>query len=401
MAHVALPYLELYRVRGRWFAYYRRNRGAYRRRILDAQGDPVPADDAGALAIAWQREHESYQAAEAAAAEAREARQVRPGSIADLVARYRASPDYAQHKPATRLDYEKGLKPLERDWGHLPVAGIRKHHVTTVRNRYAWREVKGEDGAVAKVANNRQANRVVTTLSILLSFAIDTLGWIETNPALRPKRLKATTEGYRAWTPAEWQQFWDRSAEDWRFAGLLALLTAQRGQDQVAMAWSDYDGARVHVVQEKGNKLVKLWVPCHPALKAALDAARGAARGRATSPLTILARPDGKPWGVNAYQKAAGAAIRATGLSGVVWHGLRATGLTWAAEGGASERALMALAGHLTASMSQRYTRGAERNRLARDAVAAIALPVMGTDGQPNVPNTGAENVPSTGSATS
>ena len=87
MAHVTLPYLELYRVRGRWFAYYRRNRGAYRRRILDAHGDPVPADDAGALAIAWQREHESYQAAEAAAAEAREARQIRPGSVADLVVR--------------------------------------------------------------------------------------------------------------------------------------------------------------------------------------------------------------------------------------------------------------------------------------------------------------------------
>jgi integrase len=85
----------------------------------------------------------------------------------------------------------------------------------------------------------------------------------------------------------------------------------------------------------------------------------------------------------------------------VVWHGLRATGLTWSAEGGASERALMALAGHLTAAMSQRYTRGAERNRLARDAVAAIEMPATGTDGKPNVLNGGSRHVLNTGSATS
>ena len=372
VAHVTLPYLKTFRVGRQEYAYYRRDRGAYQRRLVDGRGDPVDVRDGAALAAAWQREDDAYKAIEAAAAEARDARAIRAGSIGDLVARYRASPEYAQHKPATRLDYEKGLRPLERDWGSLPVAGIR--------NRYATREVTAKDGAVSTVPNARQANRVVTTLSILLTFAIDTLGWIETNPALRPKRLKAKTEGYRAWTQAEWQQFHERAPEAWRFAGLLALLTAQRGQDQVAMAWSDYDGARVHVVQEKGNKLIKLWVPCHPALKAALDAEREAARGRRTSALTILARPDGRPWasgatdahGVNAYQKAASKAIREAGLSGVVWHGLRATGLTWAAEGGASERALMALAGHSTGAMSQRYTRGAERDRMAIQAVANV-----------------------------
>ena len=36
----------------------------------------------------------------------------------------------------------------------------------------------------------------------------------------------------------------------------------------------------------------------------------------------------------------------------------------------------MALAGHKTAAMSQHYRRGADRNRLAAQAVGAIEVPI-------------------------
>lgn len=101
------------------------------------------------------------------------------------------------------------------------------------------------------------------------------------------------------------------------------------------------------VVQEKGNKLVKLWVPCHPAP----DAARNAVKECSLVPLTILMRPDGKGWGINQFRKAAGVAIRAAGLSSAVWHGLRTAGLTWASEGGLPSKAPQGVAGHLTPVM--------------------------------------------------
>jgi integrase len=100
---------------------------------------------------------------------------------------------------------------------------------------------------------------------------------------------------------------------------------------------------------------------------------------RVPVPLTILARPDGKPWKVNAFQKAAGKAIRAAGLSGVVWHGLRGSAASWAAEGGATEKMIQALLGHLTPSASQHYARGAEQRRLASAAVRSIVLPIGDT----------------------
>jgi integrase len=307
MAPVELPYLDVFESHGRFVAYYRR--GGHRWRLLREDGAFVDPADWAELVRGWQRRHDAYEAAKRVASAAVAAREVRPRSIAHLIAEYRQSPDWDEKGPETKRDYEKALRPLERDWGHLSVAGMLKRHVTKVRDRYAWRVLTDKagrpvldgDGRPQRVRNARQANRVVTVLSILLSHAVDPLGWREDNPALRPKRLRQDGDGYRAWTQDEFRQFTQRQDEEWRFAALLALLTGQRGQDQVRMRWTDYEpdgGGRVHVVQEKGRKLVKLWVPCHPLLRAALEQRRAALAGRAVAPMTLLARPDGKEWKV-------------------------------------------------------------------------------------------------------
>jgi integrase len=270
---------------------------------------------------------------------------------------------------------------LEADWGHLPVVGLRRGHVAAIRNRYARRliSVKGRPtGETAEVSNARQANRLVTTLSILLSYAVDPLEWRADNPALRPKRLRTEGEGFRPWKPTEFIHFWERANAEWRFNVLFGLLSGQRGQDQVAMLWTDYDGTNLYVEQQKGRGRVKLWVECHPMLLAALNLRRSELAGRTPVPLTILARSDGKPWKVNAFQKAAGKAIRAAGLTGVVWHGLRGSAASWAAEGGATEKMIQALLGHLTPAASQHYARGAEQRRLASAAVRSIVVPING-----------------------
>jgi integrase len=217
---------------------------------------------------------------------------------------------------------------------------------------------------------------VITTLSTLLSYAVDPLGWHEDNPALKPRRLKTDSDGYRPWTEAEFAQFIERSDADWQFNALFGLLSGQRGQDQVAMGWTDYDGQQLYVVQEKGRRQVKLWIKAHPLLKDALDRQVAAGAGKSPTSLTILSRPVGRPWKANAFQKAAGVAIRKAGLEGVVWHGLRASAMSWAADGGATEKMLQAFAGHKTAEMSRKYARGADQRRLAAGAVHAIVVPI-------------------------
>jgi integrase len=73
--------------------------------------------------------------------------------------------------------------------------------------------------------------------------------------------------------------------------------------------------------------------------------------------------------------KAAGVAIRAAGLTGLVWHGLRGAAASWAAEAGATQQQVAALLGHQTLQMVQKYGRGAANRTLAGAAAAVIPLP--------------------------
>lgn len=377
---VQLDYLNVFTVRrGRkklHVAYYRR--GGVKTRLKDDAGKPVDPNDRDALVRAWQAAHAAYGAADVKAAGAADQRAVKPRSIAALILAYKASADWAQLKPDSQKDYLKGLKPLEDDWGNYSVAGMESLHVTRVRDKYAFRDVPDPDkpGETMRVSNAYKANKVVTVLSILMSFAVNPLGWRKDNPALRPKRLRIDTEGLRPWTEGEFLQFIDRADAEWQFNALFALLTTQRGQDQVKVGWHDYDGITIEVVQLKGRKTVKLRIEAHPLLKTALDRRKIAMAKLSPQPLTILRRPDGTPWKVNAFQKAAGVAIRAAGLTGITWHGLRASGTSWSADGGATDKMLQAMTGHKTSAMVSKYSRGADQQRLAASAVRAIVVPI-------------------------
>ncbi len=73
-------------------------------------------------------------------------------------------------------------------------------------------------------------------------------------------------------------------------------------------------------------------------------------------------------------QMAAGKAVRAAGLSGVVWHGLRGAAAGWAAEGGASDQAIAAVLG-IGRPRPRGGIRGANQRRLEERASVAIVLP--------------------------
>lgn len=370
---VDLPYLDIFRAKGRLFAYYRR--GGARVRLLDAEGRPVDPEDRAALAAAWTRQHEKHEATRVPGAGARPA-ETRDGSVAHAIALYRASDDWRAKKPSTRTDYEKGLTPLEADFGAYTLRAITPVHVRKIRNRYRTRELRQRDGTPVlgddrqpqRVANNRQANRVVSVLSVLCEFARKELGWISTNPCANPDRLPAQTKGYRPWPLEAFQAFCDQGGPEWTFRALFALLTAQRGQDQVAVRWDAYDGHGIRFVQQKGGDRVEVYVTvAGTPLKRELDARKKRARA-----LTILESAQGTPWDRVAYSTACSRAIAAAGLRGLTWHGLRGAAASWAADEGADQKAAQALLGHSTPTMTAHYARGAEQRRMAERASKAI-----------------------------
>lgn len=377
MAVVRLPYLKLVRnPYGRVFAYYSRGGARFPLPPPPQRDGDLPDE---AFLTAYRQRHAAFQAAEAAAAE--RATALVPGSFAALLATYRASPEWSQLKPSTRADYEKAMAPIEDRLGPQLVARFERKHVRMLRDLYARKPKLAKNGQPeldragqpVLILTPRRANKVVTVLSILLSYAVDPLGWRPDNPALRAKKLR-TEGGYRAWSEAEVAQLLAH-APDLRTAVLLALGTGQRSGDLVRMTWRDYDGTAIAAVPEKTRTTsgITLWVPCHPDVAAELDRAKSARPSTPFPAATILVRPDGQPWDVLQFQTAMSKAIRAAGLRGVVLHGLRATSATWLAEAGCTDSELQAIFGWTSTRMAAHYRRGADRKLQASAAIEKLA----------------------------
>lgn len=351
MTPVHLPYLQVYRSRNRLYAYYRR--GVRRVRITDVDGTPVAPGDSGFIA-AYQRIHKTFEDP------GREDRGPSPvGSLGYLIDHYRESADFKGRAPKTQRDYDRYLDLLKQNHGHLPIKTMPREFVLQLRDKYA--------------DTPRKANYVLQVLRLLFAYAIDrsaTFG-VTTNPAARPKRLKGG-EGHRPWEESEIALFRDRwPLGTWERAAFeLALNTAQRGGDVLAMTWGHVDG-EVRVHQQKTG--ARVGMPVSRDLGAALDAWRKALpsenreRGQA-----ILGGMR-----IDRFRHRMALAYREAGLTDVTTHGLRYAGATRVYElvRGLPDidpwEFVADITGHATMQMAKKYAGQRRRARLVVERLDA------------------------------
>ncbi|MCP1215613.1 tyrosine-type recombinase/integrase [Acetobacter orientalis] len=351
MARIELPYVDKATTKGKTYYYYRRE--GQRLRIQGSPGEPQ-------FLANYTRLH---NAAEKAEIKAKTRPGVLPGSLAALIVAYKKSPEWTDTAQSTKVDYLKALDPLATLYGHLLVADMPRKFVFWLRDHYATKPAEKEGDPPTKTP--RRANRMITVLSILLSWAVNR-EWRPDNPALRVPKLK-TGEGYRAWTDSELEQMLTAptTTEDIRAAVILALATGQRGQDLIKMMWTDYDGEGIYIVQ--GKTKARVWVPLHDRARQMLNTMPR------TLASTILTRADGQPWKIDHFRHEMGDQIREAGLVGLVTHGLRTTAAKWLAEAGCSEREIMAITGHTSSTMVSRYVREASQKTRAKSAAEKVA----------------------------
>ena len=87
------------------------------------------------------------------------ASKIAPGSLADVVALYKASPAFRNLTRKTRHDYGKQLEALTEVWCAFPVNGIRRPHILALRDKFA--------------DTPSRANTAVSVVRILLQFAVE------------------------------------------------------------------------------------------------------------------------------------------------------------------------------------------------------------------------------------
>lgn len=280
----------------------------------------------------------------------------RSGSLGGLIGDYRAAPEFKQLAPATRKNYQHFLSLLETSVADKPVAKIDSAWVYKVRDGMA-------DAP-------RSANGLVAMLSILFNFAM-LRGWRADNPCKQVRKLKGG-KAYEPWPEVAIERFRAEANPRMVWGLELAIYTGQRRGDVIGMQWSHIEDGLISVAQQKTG--ARLLIPIHPDLAAVLDAIPRVGT-------TIVHREDGRAYTGTGFSSIFRREQQRLGLGALQFHGLRATAATRLAEAGATEREIMSVLGHKTASMVTKYTRRANQKRLAKAAI--VKLEPRGARGGP------------------
>jgi integrase len=262
---------------------------------------------------------------------------------------YFASANYKGLSAGSRSIYRRTLEPFLLEHGHRRADQMKREHVITLIGGMADRP-----GA---------ANMLLKRLRILLRFGID-LGWLRDDPTIRVKTYRS--HELHTWTEEEITRFearWPQKSKQ-RLAFALLLCTGQRGSDVRKMVWTDIVGTTIRVAQQKtGTKLV---LPLHPDLQSLLAIAP---RKQAT----ILATELGAAFSPKGFGNFVSAAIRNAGLPArCKAHGLRKAAARRLADAGCTTKQIAAITGHKSLGEIERYTRAADQERLAQEAVAKL-----------------------------
>lgn len=190
------------------------------------------------------------------------------------------------------------------------------------------------------------------------------------NPTTRITRhYRHDGEGHLVWPEDVIERFDTDCPAHLQFVRMGLHYTGQRGGDVVAMKWTDFDGKRIYVVQEKTGK--KLWLKCPKPLLAALKREQ-----RKTNGEHIFLHAYGERF-ANAQTLSHAIRNRLEALKikpegskkNYTMHGLRKNAGMELAEAGAEVMEIMAVLGHKTPKMAMFYCEQARQARMNENAV--------------------------------
>ncbi len=270
-----------------------------------------------------------------------------PGSLADLICRYKSSPEFSELTRQTRAYYGIYLDMLGRSFADLPVEDIDRAWLYELRD--------------AMADTPRAANSALQMASILMNFAV-VRGWRSDNPAARVKKLRGG-KGYEPWSDTALERFRAGANPRMVWALELAFYTGQRQGDVLAMQWQHIRDGLIHVAQAKTGE--RLAIPIHRDLTKVLDSIP-------REHMAIVHTESGAPYTSSGFKASFRKNLARLELTGLQFHGLRHTAGKLLAEAGCTDREIMAILGHRTGSMVTRYTRHAEQQRLAKSAIVKL-----------------------------
>jgi integrase len=274
-----------------------------------------------------------------------------PGSVAHTIELYLNSAEYSQLAAATQRDYKRYLHRLDRSVGDRPMESVEASYIFQLRDKLKSTPVA--------------ANHAVAVIRALFAFAM-TRGTVSSDPTKGITKL-AGGSGYLRWTDDEIARFRACAEPMMRLALEMGLYTGQRLSDVIRLTWSNYDGTRIRLRQQKTG--TSLSIPVHPELKTILDNA-------VRLGIMILTTKTGRAFHPRVFSRDFLVARREAGLpDGLSFHGLRHTAAARLAELGAGAPEIQAITGHKSLKLVEHYIRQASQEVQADRAIARLPAP--------------------------
>ncbi len=275
---------------------------------------------------------------------------VEPGTIDAVIVNFYYSTDFVRLKRTTQRVRKNVLEKFREAHGKKRVALLTAAHLKAIIGDMADRP-----GA---------ANNLLKVLRVLLRHAID-MGLIHDNPARNVRKFAVSSEGFHSWTESDVAAFEAKHKHGSRAHLALSLLlyTGQRRSDVVRMGWQHINGDLLNVVQDKTSEFLK--IPFHPKLAAAIG-------NMQRSNMTFLLTELGAPFTAAGFGNWFRDRCNDAGLQHCSAHGLRKACATRLANAGCTVEQIKAITGHKTLSEVARYTKAADQERNAKQALANL-----------------------------
>jgi integrase len=287
------------------------------------------------------------------------------GTVNALVVAYLGSSPFKTGAAETRRTRRNILENFRKDYGRLPLYRTdRNGQQIMLLTRQHVQQIVNEKSETPFAQRN-----FLNTLRAMFKWATAE-GRVPDNPTLGITREKAKSAGYKTWSEDHIVRFEAAHpiGTKARLAFALLLYTGQRRSDVINMGRQQIHGDVLTIDQGKteGGEEAHLEIPVHPKLREIIDATPTV--GVKTFLVTHLGKPYTAPGFGNWFRELCNAA----GCPDVSAHGLRKATARRLAEIGCSANQIAAITGHASLSEVQRYTKAADRKRMAREAMAKL-----------------------------
>ena len=291
------------------------------------------------------------------------------GTLQWLWERYRDSSTWAQLSPATRRQRENIMSGVLKNAAAMPIAEITRKAI-----------VRGREDRKGTPA---QANNFIKLMRGLCKWAADA-EHVASDPTRDVAMLKVKTTGFQAWTEADIERFaarWPIGTRE-RVAFDVLLYTGLRRGDAVILGRQHVrDGIFTIKTEKTGAEVtVQILAPLAQSLAAG-----------PTGDLHFIVGERGQPLTKESFGNWFGEACREAGVRKSA-HGLRKALASKLANTGATTDQLKAVFGWTDEKMPSLYARGADRKRLAQDALRRLAADLEAKL-ERNNPNTSIPNL--------